>query len=385
MHNSRRGPAGLLGALLVATALAGCAADLPTPPVTPPEPATVAAALDSIRVAWNLPALGGAIVTRDGVVALEVVGRRRAGAAVPATTGDRFHIGSNFKAVTAGLIGALVDDGLLSWELTLADALPELVPVMTPEYRRVTLADLLAHTSRLPANPIIAADRSQDASAQRLQTTEWGIRQTPGPAGFNYSNVGYVVAGLIAERAAGEPFETLVATRLLATLGVTTLGFGPMASPGTVDQPWQHTFGAGNQLIEVPPSPEADNPSAFGPAGRAHMSLPDWARYVQAVLQAEAGSTSVWSRATAQRLTTSHATLPGGDGYALGWVTTIRNWAPGPILAHSGSNTLNYSVAWVAPQAGFAVLVVTNVGGERAALATDAAAGRLIHRHLTGH
>jgi hypothetical protein len=43
---------------------------------------------------------------------------------------------------------------------------------------------------------------------------------------------------------------------------------------------------------------------------------------------------------------------------------------------------MNYANAWLAQDAGFAVLVVTNQGGEAAAKATDGVAGRLIRLYL---
>ncbi len=71
---------------------------------------------------------------------------------------------------------------------------------------------------------------------------------------------------------------------------------------------------------------------------------------------------------------------PGSDGYAMGWLTTKRSWA-GPTqraLTHAGSNTMNYALAWLAPDAGFAIIVVTNQGGDVAARASDAMVGRLL-------
>lgn len=52
------------------------------------------------------------------------------------------------------------------------------------------------------------------------------------------------------------------------------------------------------------------------------------------------------------------------------------------MLTHAGSNTMNYAVVWMAPLKDFAVLVMTNQGGDEAAKACDEAAGALI-LHLT--
>jgi CubicO group peptidase (beta-lactamase class C family) len=373
--------------VLVATAACGGESGSPTIPPPPPPggPVAITRLLDSIRVVYDVPALGAAIVTTDGVWAIDVRGRRRYGGTTPVTVNDKFHLGSNLKAMTSAMIGRLVDAGMLEWETTLAEALPDLAPAMGTAYRDATIADLLSHTSGLPRDPFSGVLTASTATEQRLQAAQWGFAQPATPRGaYSYSNLGYMVAGLIAERAAGQPFETLIVERLFTPLGMTSVGFGAMGTPGTEDQPWQHYIDGGTRR-EVAPGPNADNPLAYGPAGRAHMSLGDWAKFMVAVLKAEQGDVSVWSAATADMLTTSRVSSGGADGYAMGWATTTRSWAPGGrVLNHDGTNTLSYSVTWAAANAGFAVLVVTNQGGATASQAADAAAGRLLGLYLNG-
>ena len=63
-----------------------------------------------------------------------------------------------------------------------------------------------------------------------------------------------------------------------------------------------------------------------------------------------------------------------------------RPWAgaTGRVLTHDGTDLRNFSVAWLAPDAGFGVIVVTNQVGETGAAAIDATAGRLIAMDQTG-
>jgi CubicO group peptidase (beta-lactamase class C family) len=58
-------------------------------------------------------ALALAIVGGDNLCALGVVGVRRAGAAAPVQWDDRFHIGSDTRAMTATLVALLIEDGRL--------------------------------------------------------------------------------------------------------------------------------------------------------------------------------------------------------------------------------------------------------------------------------
>lgn len=353
---------------------------------------SVTAILDSLRTSlslMDLPALGGGIVTRDTVLALDAVGRRRASSLTPVTASDQFHLGSNTKAMTAGLIAKLVDQGLLNWNTRLEDALPDLAVEMRSEYRDRTIVDLLAHTARLPRDPLIAFASEDDATEQRLKAVRWGVEQPPATeeGGFAYSNLGYIVAGHIAERVADQAYEELMMERFFRPMGITSAGFGAMGTPGKEDQPWQHYVDESGQVVEVPPGPYADNPPAYSPAGRAHMSIPDWAKYLQALLRAEMGETTTWSPASASMLTSPHAPY-GSSGnnmlYGLGWVITSRDWAPGRILEHGGSNLRNHSSAWVALDAGFAVMAVTNQGGVLAAHIVESAMHRLVTLYQTG-
>ena len=74
---------------------------------------------------------------------------------------------------------------------------------------------------------------------------------------------------------------------------------------------------------------------------------------------------------------------PFGGGYALGWGIAQRDWAGGTVLTHAGSNGMNYSVVWVAPEKNFAVLAATNYGGDGASEGLDRVCSALIKKFLS--
>ena len=55
-----------------------------------------------------------------------------------------------------------------------------------------------------------------------------------------YSNVGYALAGLMAEQVTGHSWEDLMRKRVFEPLGMLSAGFGPPGHAGRVDQPWGH-------------------------------------------------------------------------------------------------------------------------------------------------
>ena len=385
---------------LLCAALLGCGGGAvdprPAPGPTPgPVPAVTATrvgrVLDSLRLALDLPALAGAVVTTGGVEA-DAVGGRRAGGPNTVTASDRFHLGSNAKALTAALLATYVAEGRLAWTTRLADALPALAAEMRPEYRDVTVRELLAHGAGLTAETRLDRDPpGATPAAQRLAVAAAALGRAPAAARgtFLYSNAGYVVAGLIAERLGGAPYETLLAERVLAPAGVTTAGFGATGAAGREDQPLPHAVDAAGRRTAVEPGAWSNNPIAYAPSGLAHMSVGDWGRLVRGAMAAargDAGAPAPFRGPAAAALTEPVLDAGPGARAALGWVVVERPWAGGTTLTHSGSNLLNYSVAWVAPGRGFAVLVATNQGDVdgRTARAVDAVAGRLIQLHLTG-
>jgi CubicO group peptidase (beta-lactamase class C family) len=351
-----------------------------------PPPAAVhdspfATLLDSLRAAYNLPALAGAIVSDTSMTEAEAVGCRRYGGPADVTKNDQFHLGSDTKAMTAALIGILVDDGLLSWDSTLPSLFPEYAGTMRTEYRSVTVRDILSHSAGLAVDPGFTPTKTT-LPEQRAEVVAWALTQTPVNAKgkFKYSNTGYILAGAIADKLTGRPYEDLLFERLLRPLGITTAGLGPMGTAELEDQPLQHT----SFYLPLQPGTNADNPPIYNSAGRIHMSIGDWGRYIEWVLACEAGHPTLLRSETARTLTTGVVPMDGEGMYAFGWAVLDRPWADGRTLTHSGSNTFNFAVAWLAPNRRFAVIAVTNIGGDKAARAMDNVVGRLIMYFLNG-
>ncbi len=356
----------------------------------PNAPAGLEGLLRPIRARRGVPALAAAMVRGGRLAGIGAVGVRKAGCDVPVTREDLFHIGSCTKAMTATLIARLVERGRLAWDTTLAGGLPrEVAGAMHPGYREATLTHLLRHRAAVVANapPGVSFGRyfrlRGSGRRQRL-TYARGILAVPpkAPPGetYSYSNAGYALAAALAEHAADAGWQELIRREVFAPLKMTALGFGAMGTAGRIDQPYQHAVGEDGRAKPVGPGRLSDNPPILSPAGRVHCSLADWARFAAAHVAGARGRATPLglSPASWKRLHTP----PAGGHYAMGWVVADRDWAGGAALMHNGSNTMNYAVAWLAPRRDFAVLAVTNQGGEAARKACDEAASTVILAHL---
>jgi CubicO group peptidase (beta-lactamase class C family) len=369
---------------------AAAAASSPAPVAASPAPAPASGELDlgpalaPIREKHHVPALAAALVEGDKVTAIGAVGVRSRSRAEPVTTEDLFHLGSCTKAMTATLIGAMVEEGTLRWDTTIAEGLPELASTMDEGYRKVTLTQLLTHRAGVPsdlsAGGLWAKLRKQEGTpVEQRDALARGVLSRPpvhAPGGeFLYSNAGFAIAGHIAEVRAGKAWEELLREKVFGPLGITTAGFGAPGTRGTAEKPDQPR-GHGADGTPVEPGKNADNPPAIGPGGTVHMSLRDWAKFISLHVRGARGEEGLLLKAeTFSVLHTPPAGTKEGAGhdYAMGWGTPEREWAGGTVLTHSGSNTLWFCVVWAAPKKNFAVLAATNTGEAAASAACDEA------------
>lgn len=372
---SIRAPLIALCMLLVLAACGGEGGGVGPPPKPAPESPAVgrvgdgrlAELLEWARSSQNVPAVG-AIVIRGGEIAeVGVAGRRSSRGGPLVTTDDLWHLGSITKSMTATLAALLVEDGLVDWDTRTVDVWPEFANQIHAGFRETTLRQLLSHTSGMERDDDWrqASDGQSNSVVERRRA--WAAhllarepQTTPGQ--FSYSNVGYVVAGAMLEARTGTPWETLVATRLFAPLGMTRSGFGAPGTRNLEDQPlghWSTTLGFDPVR---PGDSDADGWEAGGPAGRVHVSLGDYARYLQAHLS---GAQGVPGLLSVDSFATLHEEV--APGYALGW-STFEGLAPLQAggFFHNGSNLRWFAITWFAPSVDTGVLLVTNAGGERA-------------------
>lgn len=364
--------------LLMAAALPGAARAQGFNHVGPrPALPKVSEALDTVLKATGVPALGYAAVGPKGLIAIDAAGRRRNTVDDYVTLEDPWHIGSNTKAMTAALYARLVEQGRASWGATLKDLFPDVQA--DPAWASVKIEDVFAHRSGISDNGLVdqswlirAHADSRPVVEQRADFAQRLLTHAPtGKYGeFEYANSNYVIAGAAIEHLYKDSWEVAMSAEVFAPLMMTSAGFGPPMGAA----PWGHEPGPNGELTAIDPQHEvADNPPVFGPAGRVHLPLADYAKFARVFLTAGGGWLSPGSLAKLAR------PWAGTEGYALGWqYFENRGWADGPVLAHEGSNTLWRTLALIAPAKPLAYLIVTNCGGDGGQKAVQFLAARLI-------
>lgn len=339
------------------------------------------AALEAVAsIAGGPPAIAAGIVTRAGLEWSGVRGVRQAGGTDAATLDDRWHLGSNTKAMTAAVFARLVDQDRAHWAMPLSEAFPG--ATLDPAFADVTVDDLMRHKAGLTdaamPTPNVARADPRSAVEQRAAVVDSALSKPPTGAkgAFAYANINYVLVGAAIERISGKSWEEMMANELFQPLGLTSAGFGaPEANIKGGANAWGHRVGADGAASPIDPaSPGSDNPPLLGPAGRAHMTLADYATFVQAMI---GGAPEGWLRP--ERIGVLTTPLPG-DGYSMGWIAQPASWAGDTMtIAHEGSNTMWHAIVVAAPAKGLGFIVLSNGG-----LEGRSAAAPLIQRLIRG-
>jgi CubicO group peptidase (beta-lactamase class C family) len=311
---------------------------------------------------WEVPGCAVVAVRAGHVVLTAGWGQRDLDAKLPVTPDTLFAIGSTTKAFTAATVGALVDDGLLTWESPLRDYLPALRfddPVVTD---RLTIVDLLSHRSGLPRHEMVwlgYPDRSRTDIFRRLRFLPLSrdLRQA-----FQYCNLGYLVAGHAVDELSGMSWEDYMRARLLIPLG---MGRSNLSVDDMIADPDHATAYERRQgvVVPVPQRPV----TALAPAGAINSCATDMARWLLAQLGGgQVDGQAVMSPGTVARQHQAHIVLPEDrtfpastrHAYGLGWI--IGRYRDHRLLEHGGGIDGFQTECMLLPDDGIGVAVLTN-------------------------
>ncbi len=172
----------------------------------------------------------------------------------PVTPSTRFDLASLTKPlVTAPLCMAAIERGLLSLDDPISRFFPGSVPT---DKEGITVRSLLSHSSGLPAYGPFYLELIKLPPDARRNALASMILQTPldNPPGktANYSDLGFMLLGLILERQMGGRLDRLARDFLFVRLGIDELHFCPVSPGASLSPPYSvlsppssvHTFAA---------------------------------------------------------------------------------------------------------------------------------------------
>lgn len=104
---------------------------------------------DSLRKANQIPEVAFAVVTKDSILEIAYLGYHKLNSPDTASSTDRFHIGSNTKAMTGFVAAKLVETKKIKWDTRFFDLYPNWKIKADSGYLKMTLQDLLSHRARI--------------------------------------------------------------------------------------------------------------------------------------------------------------------------------------------------------------------------------------------
>ncbi|MVO85279.1 serine hydrolase [Streptomyces sp. p1417] len=207
----------------------------------------------------------------------------------PVRPGSRFRIGSMTKPFVATVLLQLVGEGRVALDAPVERYLPGVVRGHGNDGRKITVRQLLQHTSGLPdiLDHLRPGDVLKDPLAHHDLRDLVDIALAHPPTfepgtGWRYSNTGYLLLGMVIEKITGHAYGTEIRRRVIAPLGLrdTYVPGDSARIPGPHPRGYART-GKDAPLVDV----TAINPTVAGPAGSMISSGTDVNRFLDALVR----------------------------------------------------------------------------------------------------
>jgi D-alanyl-D-alanine carboxypeptidase len=345
----------------------------------PNSPRDISGILQTAVKSNRVPGLAAIVLQGDRIVAEGVAGVRKSGEAERITLNDQFLLCSATKAMTATLVAIAVEEGRLAYTTTLGEIFPG--KALHEGWKKVTVMQLLEHRAGVPKESsrlwtLLRLHFSRSTTAEKRDELLGKIlhRSPKYPPGskYLYTALDYVILGEILEKVSGRSWEDLIQERLWRPLGITSGGFGAPGSKGKIDQPWGH-WGMVFNGCSVSPGgfwSRLSMPLFMGPGGGAHMTITDWAKFIDLHLRGDPANPNQHVELLQPDSFTTLHRADSGKEYQAGWFLGTRPWAKGSraddtgrVLASQGDNGFWHTEAWLAPEKDLALLIICNRGG----------------------
>ncbi|MFJ6462757.1 serine hydrolase domain-containing protein [Streptomyces sp. NPDC091387] len=294
-------------------------------------PVTVQQGLDALVRADGMPAALASVKGREGRTRTYTagVGDLATGSKVP--DDGQVRIGSNTKVFTSVVVLQLVGEGRIRLDAPVDTYLPGLVRGEGIDGRRITVRQLLQHTSGLPNytdydlqprdfDPRELVDIALRHEAHFAPGTEW-----------EYSNTNYVLAGLIVQKVTGRPLAEELDRRVITRVGLRHTYF-PARGETTIREPHPKGYDRDSAAAPLSDVTEMDSSWAWA-AGQMISTNSDLNRFFTALLT---GRLLPAAQLAQMRTTVPAEYFGSGARYGLGLVRMPLSCG-GVYWGHGGS------------------------------------------------
>ena len=313
-------------------------------------------------------AFPGAVIAvgrHDTVLLLSAVGHYAAGDRRPVTTETIYDLASLTKVI--GLTTAmmmLVDSGKIDLDAPVQKYVPAF---QGPMKDRVTIRNLLTHSSGLPAWRRLFAESSTREEALALVDTTALLRQ-PGDT-FVYSDLGAMTLMQAVEAVTGQRIDAFLDARVFGPLGMTSTRYLPPEAWRSRIAPTENDTAFRHRMLwgEVHDENAGRLGGVSGHAG-LFSTAPDLAKFAQWLLDSRippgrpAGGSGAYLPHDLVVEFTRRQDIPPGSSRALGWDTPSENSSAGTKLGPRafGHTGFTGTSIWIDPDRDLFVILLSN-------------------------
>jgi CubicO group peptidase (beta-lactamase class C family) len=331
---------------------------------------------------YDVPGAAVAVLS-DGEVVEHAAGVLGTATGVEATTDSVFQIGSITKLWTSSLVMQLVDDGEVDLDTPVRSYLPEFRIADEDAASRVTVRQLLTHTSGFEGDIFTDTGLGDDCVEKYLGVIHDVPQLFPPGDLWSYNNTGFCVLGRLVEVLRVKPYDACLREHLIKPLGITHAATSPYEAVlfrAAVGH-YEDAPGAGYHPTQMWALVRSNIPagsmfamSAGALLAFARMHLEDGRA---------ADGTQVLAPGTPARMQGRQVELPYLGHLGTSWGLGFERFdlPTGDLVGHDGNTIGQSAYLRLVPDAGVAVALLTN-GGKAGLVFRDVVGHAL--RELTG-
>lgn len=288
------------------------------------------------------------VIVKDGKILYEKgYGHDSNGEAL--TANSKIGLASGTKPFTAFAVLQLVDEGKVKLDEPVTTYLPELT-LDDPRWNRVTVRQLLSHTSGLPNPTIVGPANTLKAGVERFQ--DWKLLSEPGGKYF-YSNANYWTLAYLVERVSGMEFNEYLTQKVFLPLEM--VDSISLVNSGDMDE---QEIPGGYVTLYGTAMPWTELEKMFSGSGSIFTTAHDMGKWLSMHTN-EGKNENGDPLLSLGLLNESYSPQPGSKKYGLGWSLSSPGIEPARI-SHSGSISTFQSQQDIVPSSGYAVAVLLN-------------------------
>jgi CubicO group peptidase (beta-lactamase class C family) len=230
---------------------------------------------------WNTPGIGVGIVVNDKLVFAKGYGYRDYGRKVPFTPTTLCPIASNSKLFTAIAAGMLVEQGKLTWDKPVREAVPTIQFYNDQLNNNVTLRDMLSHRTGVTRHDLIWF-KSPFTRKELFEKLKYLEPQQPMRETFLYNNLMFSAVGYIIELQSGKTWEQYVRQNIFEPLDMTTTTYtiSDMLKQPDHGVPYREK----RDSFELYPIPYYEDTEGVAPAGAIISNVSELSHWLVALM-----------------------------------------------------------------------------------------------------